>query len=628
MNDSLSNPYLARFRRHRRLLAGCWYGLLSALAAWAASALVWSRTPGGLVEWIAVLVFCRVFFLRALRADSSSWRHFGLVELRLSAQACAAAFGVMGVLSTIWLTAGREPRIPLNELATFLFLDSIGFGAALIAGHSLVRLWCEARAGRGRAVLIYGAGEAGASFARELLRNPRLGFTPIGFLDDDPDKHGVSVAGIRVLGGADRLRSLAPPPAEEVLIVMPGQPAAVRARTLARCRQAGLPCRSIPGWDTLLRRAPEYLGDVTLADLVDRPAEPLLTSRGLSWLAGKRVLVTGAGGSIGSEICRTVARSQPARLIAFDQAESNLFQLAVELPRQHPDLQLRCELGSLLSQDRLDEVLRRHRPDVIYHAAAYKHVPVLEEHPIEAVETNVLGSWFLAQAAAEAGVSTFVLISTDKAVFPSSCMGATKRVSELLCPAAGGWTRFATVRFGNVLGSCGSVLPLFLRQIEWGGPITVTHPDVERYFMSIPEAAELVIEASALTPDNELFVLDMGQPVRILDMARRLARLRGLEPGKDIQIKFTGLRAGEKLREQLYYHYEQSSPTDHPRIRTAAYQPWSREQAAKHVVQMQRAVRARDAVHLVRLLREAVPEFEPGAELLAQCGDAEGASVA
>lgn len=627
MKDSLSNPYLVRFRRHRRLLAGCWYGLLSALAAWAASALVWSRTPGGLVEWIAVLVFCRVLFLRAMRADSSSWRHFGLVELRISGQACAAASGVTGVLSALWLTVEREPRISPDELAGFLLADFVCFGGALLAGHSLVRMFYEARAVRGKAVLIYGAGEAGASFARELLRNPRLGLTPIGFLDDDPEKHGLSVAGIRVLGGAGRLQSRDVPPAEEVVIAMPGQPAAVRARTLARCRQAGLSCRSIPGWDTMLRRASDDQGDVTLADLVDRPAEPLLTARGLVWLEGKRVLVTGAGGSIGSEICRTVARAQPALLVAFDQAESNLFQLAVELPKRHPDLQLRCELGSLLSQNRLREVVRRHRPDVIYHAAAYKHVPVLEEHPIEAVETNVLGSWFLAQAAVEAGVSTFVLISTDKAVFPSSCMGATKRVSELLCPAAGGWTRFATVRFGNVLGSCGSVLPLFLRQIEWGGPITVTHPEVERYFMSIPEAAELVIEASALTPDNELFVLDMGQPVRILEMARRLARLRGLEPGKDIEIRFTGLRAGEKLREQLYYQYEQPAPTDHPRIRTATYQPWSREHAAKYLVQMQGAVRARDAAQLIGLLREAVPEFEPSAELLAQCRDAEGVPV-
>ncbi|MBX9603846.1 MAG: polysaccharide biosynthesis protein [Bryobacteraceae bacterium] len=628
MKHSAPNPYLAHFRRHRRLLAGCWYALLSSLAAWAASTLVWNIRPDGLVVSISILVFCRVLFLRTLRADSSSWRHFGLIELWTSVRACAAALAAAGILSVLWLSGGREPRIPAVELASFLLADAIVFCGALLAGHSLVRMLCEARAGSGRAVLLYGAGEAGASFARELLRNPGLGLTPVGFLDDDPQKLGLSVAGLRVLGGAASLPSAVPANVEEVLITMPGQPAAIRARTLARCRQAGLSCRGIPGWEWMLQRATNHNRDFTLEDLVDRASEPLLTSRGLSSLAGKRVLVTGAGGSIGSEICRTVARARPALLIAFDQAESNLFRLSEELRNRHPDLPFRCELGSLLSENRLREMFRRQRPEVVYHAAAYKHVPVLEEHPVEAVETNILGSWFLSQAAVQSGASTFVLISTDKAVNPSNCMGAAKRVAELLCPAAGGWTRFATVRFGNVLGSCGSVLPLFLQQIKWGGPITVTHPDMERYFMSIPEAAELVIEASALTADHELFVLDMGPPARILDLAKRLSRLHNLEPGEDIEIKFTGLRAGEKLNEQLYYEYEQPAPTEHPRIRTVSYRPWSSGQAAKHVLELRRALRDRDASRLIDLLREAVPEFQPGAELLVRVRDSEGVPVA
>jgi FlaA1/EpsC-like NDP-sugar epimerase len=435
-----------------------------------------------------------------------------------------------------------------------------------------------------RRVLIVGAGDGGRLVLREILRNPELGLSPVGFVDDDPTKRGMRLEGIRVLGGtqSDLPRILDEAEPDELIIAIPSAPGTLRGRVVRAGRERGIPVRTLPtvfellqaGQGTVVRQVRE----VQVEDVLGREPVRMEVDRVGAYLGGEVVMVTGAGGSIGAELCRQIARVAPRRLVLIDHAEENLFRIQRELEDDrhvHPSV-LAAVLADCKEGERMREVLSEHRPTVIFHAAAYKHVGLMELNPVEAVRNNALATRQLAQIAGEAGVRRFLLVSTDKAVQPATVMGASKALAEFAVEAAcARWpgTQFATVRFGNVLGSSGSVVPIFRRQIQLGGPVTVTDPRMRRFFMTIPEAVQLIIRASSLGRGGEVFVLDMGEAVSILQLARDMIELSGLRPDEDIAIDIVGRRPGEKLYEELFNPYERPQPTPAERILHAQREP-------------------------------------------------------
>ncbi|HWT22235.1 MAG TPA: nucleoside-diphosphate sugar epimerase/dehydratase [Solirubrobacteraceae bacterium] len=440
-----------------------------------------------------------------------------------------------------------------------------------------------------RSVLIVGAGDGGRLLLREILRNPDLGYRPVGFIDDDPRKLGARIdRGLQVLGATDELgRILDDVEPDEVLIAVPSAPGTMRARVVSACRSRGVPVRTMPTVFELLQtggRLMRQVREVKVEDVLGREPVRMEVERVGRYLTGRVVLVTGAGGSIGAELCRQIARVGPSRLVLLDHAEDNLFDIHRELVEDRHALNTVAVLADCKEGERMREVFAQHRPAIVFHAAAYKHVGLMEENPVEAVRNNALATRVMCQVAGEAGTRAFVLVSTDKAVAPATVMGASKALAEWAVEAADqrfAGTTFCAVRFGNVLGSSGSVVPIFRRQIAAGGPVTVTHEDMTRYFMTIPEAVQLVIRAGSLATGGEIFVLEMGEPVRIADLARDMIRLSGLEPDRDIAIEIVGPRAGEKLHEELFNPYERPLPTPAQKILRAAHPPldpeWERE---------------------------------------------------
>jgi FlaA1/EpsC-like NDP-sugar epimerase len=474
--------------------------------------------------------------------------------------------------------------------------------------------------------LIYGAGDAGMGLAREVRQNSSLNYDICGFIDDDPNKRGAVLHGIKVLGVGQDLTALARSSgAELALIAIPSASGPQMSKILTRCTAAGIRSKTIPGLAELIDESglARQIRDVAVEDLLGRVPVHLDQDRISGQLRDRVVLVTGAAGSIGSEICRQVARFRPKAIVGFEIAESPLFTLHLEMTRHFPNVPFHAEIGSIQSAVRLREVFEKHRPSVVFHAAAYKHVPLMESHIFEAVENNVFGTLNVVEQARAHGVTEFVMISSDKAVRPVNVMGATKRVAEIMVralrPAEG---RYVSVRFGNVLGSSGSVVPIFKEQIARGGPVTVTHPDMRRYFMTIPEACQLVLQASAMGRGSEIFVLDMGEPVRIIDLARNLISLSGLQPDRDIEIVVTGTRPGEKLFEELNEETEGLLPTHHEKIRTFEGQTVPRVELDRLLGQARLACRERDCGEAMALLREIVPEFTPGESLVAERANA------
>jgi FlaA1/EpsC-like NDP-sugar epimerase len=424
--------------------------------------------------------------------------------------------------------------------------------------------------------LIVGAGEAGAMVARELRTHPNLSLIPVGFVDDDLRKQGLDLYNIPVLGTREDIpRLVGEYRVDEVIIAMPSAPGRIIREIVEICKGTGVVVKTLPGVYDLIdgKVSVSQLREVQLEDLLGRDPVQLDLDSIAAYLEGKVVLVTGAGGSIGSELCRQVARFKPKTLVLLDNTENNLFEIEQELKERYPDLRLPAELADIRDETRIKRIFEFYLPQVVFHAAAYKHVPMMERFPEHAVSNNIHGTYIVASAAKKYGCKAFIFVSTDKAVNPTSIMGASKRAAELVvqyfneqCRKENLDTRFAAVRFGNVLGSRGSVIPTFKRQISMGGPVTVTHPDMVRYFMTIPEAVQLIIQAGAIARGGEIFVLDMGEPVRILDLAKDLIRLSGLTPDKDIEIKFTGIRPGEKMCEELFTDQEKMSATKYSRI--------------------------------------------------------------
>ena len=468
--------------------------------------------------------------------------------------------------------------------------------------------------------LIYGAGAAGISLLAEIRRNSGLPYKIIGLIDDDPKKAGVAIHGVNVLGNGQKLAAIVRKKTiETVLIAIPSATGQQMTAILRLCQDLGVSFKTVPGLGEIIRGhgLVNQVRDVAVEDLLGRSQAQLDEEEIARKLDGKVVLVTGAGGSIGSELCRQISRFHPKAIVGYEISENALFYLDLEMKERFPEVSFHPEIGCVQKSRRLSEVLERYRPSILYHAAAYKHVPMMEAHLFEAVENNLFGSYFTALAASKYGLEDFVLISTDKAVRPTSIMGVTKRLAELAVNSLqNGGTRFASVRFGNVLGSNGSVIPLFKKQIASGGPVTVTHPEMLRYFMTIPEASQLVLQASSMGQGGEIFVLDMGDPVRIVDLARNLILLSGLRPGEDIRIEFSGIRPGEKLYEEIQSFEESTIPTRHKKVKIFTGPMVSFEEMKGSIEILRRICAARDVTQLLLQLKETVPEYNPSTNVL------------
>ena len=538
------------------------------------------------------------------------WRYASTADLRrivLAVLLSAAAIPLLFWMLRLGLVVPRSVLV-INPLLLILLMGGSRF---------VYRMWKEqglygAIKLRGEPVLVLGAGDAAASLAKELSRSSdwRL----VGFLDDNTERHGRTLNGIRVLGGLDSLKEWAERlGVSQVIIAMPSSSHQQRKRAIQLCNAAKVKALTVPSFDDLMsgKVAVSQLRAVELDDLLGRDPVKLDDAGLHGLLTGKVVMVTGAGGSIGSELCRQIARFAPTRLVLLEQSEFALYTIEQELKQAFPALDFACLVGDVRDAARVDEVMRQHRPAALFHAAAYKHVPLMEQHNAwQAIRNNVLGTWTVAQAAQRNGVGKFVMISTDKAVNPTNVMGASKRLAEMVCQALqpAGNTRFVMVRFGNVLGSTGSVIPKFREQIARGGPITVTHPEITRYFMSIPEAAQVVLQAGLMGQGGEIFVLDMGEPVRIVDLAKDLIRLSGFTE-EEVKIEFTGLRPGEKLYEELLADSEHTLTTPHPKLRIArarqADAAWLEKllEWTESITMPDEQVRA--------ALRDWVPEYQP-----------------
>jgi FlaA1/EpsC-like NDP-sugar epimerase len=497
----------------------------------------------------------------------------------------AAALGALSLVAYIAIlqpvydttASGRIVTVnaPASVIVLYGLLMLLFLGGARFAVHAFYERPLRGyRPSRGaRSVLIVGAGDGGRLLLREILRNPNLNLRPVGFVDDDPRKRRARVDRFEVLGTTQELdRVLEDVEPDEVLIAVPSAPGTMRARVVSACRERGVPVRTMPTVFELLQtggRLVRQVREVRVEDVLGREPVRMDVERVGQYLADRVVLVTGAGGSIGSELCRQIARVGPSRLVLVDHAEDNLFEISRELVEDRHARNVHPVLADCKEEERMREVFGEHRPAIVFHAAAYKHVGLMEANPVEAVRNNAIATRVVARVAGDSGVRTFVLVSTDKAVAPATVMGASKALAEWACEAADArypGTAFASVRFGNVLGSSGSVVPIFRRQIAAGGPVTVTDPAMTRYFMTIPEAVQLVIRAGSLANGGEVFVLEMGEPVSIVDLARDMIRLSGLEPDRDIAIEIVGRRPGEKLHEQLFDAYERPIPTPAQRI--------------------------------------------------------------
>ncbi len=569
---------------------------------------------------LQLLIFWRFKLYRGI------WRYASTADLRrifLAVMLSAAVVPLVFTMVRIDLVIPRSVLV-INPLLLIMLMGGSRF---------VYRLWKEKGLYRdfrlhGVPVLILGAGDVGVNLAKELSK--KSDWRLVGFLDDDTEKNQRTLNGVTVLGPLEKLSEWAGKlDVKQVIIAMPSSSHQQRKRAIELCNEAKLKTLTVPSFDDLMtgKVAVSQLRAIELDDLLGRdPVE--LDNAGLhTLLTGKVVMVTGAGGSIGSEICRQISRFAPAKLVLFELSEFALYTIEQELTQNFPSLDYACLIGDARDAARMDEVLKSHQPCVLFHAAAYKHVPLMEQHNAwQAIRNNVLGTWTVARAAQQHGVRKFVMISTDKAVNPTNVMGASKRLAEMVCQALQGTppqpdqsfgveqehAKFVIVRFGNVLGSTGSVIPKFRMQIAQGGPVCVTHPEITRYFMSIPEAAQLVLQAGLMGQGGEIFVLEMGEPVKIVDLAKDLIRLSGYTE-EEIRIVFTGLRPGEKLYEELLADNEHTLPTPHPKLRIAQARQADAAWLAELLEWISATVMEDDEVR--KALAQWVPEYQRNIQL-------------
>ena len=542
------------------------------------------------------------------------WRYSGSRDLRSLIQA-ATLSSVLYAAAWAFFQPHTFPRsiFVLDWAFSILIVGGLRFGIRTIREVTIQNALPKSDGPR-RRILVIGAGDAAESLMREIVRIYGRRYEPVGLLDDNPRKHGEHIHGVPVLGPIAKVTEIAEKErVDEIILAIPSMPGPKMRALVELCRPTRAQLRTVPGVDNLIdgKVTLSQLSDVNIEDLLRREPVSLDTEALGQSLTERVVLVTGAGGSIGSELCRQVCRFRPARLVLVEQAENALFQIDRALRAEHPDVTVVPYVADICDSKRLEEIFASERPHAVFHAAAHKHVPLMEANPGEAIKNNVFGTRKLADLSDRFGVDRFVMVSTDKAVNPTSIMGVSKRVAEIYVQSLSqrSRTHYVTVRFGNVLGSAGSVVPIFREQIARGGPVTVTHPEMKRYFMTIPEACQLVMQAGVMGKGGEIFVLDMGEPVKIVDLARDLIRLSGLEPDVDVSIEFTGIRPGEKLFEELAVDEESVDKTKHPKIYVGRFRPHVLEDVERGLSALHAAAHGGDPARIKRTFKAIVPEY-------------------
>ena len=562
---------------------------------------------------LGILAFINVVVLATFRLYNNLWEYASIDEVIQIVG--ATVLGTLGGAVFLWIIGTRLP-IRVFVVSCFLlifFMGGIRFVFRFMRQKGRAIASSQRTCDRPR-TLVVGAGETGSlAIGRMASKDPLMPGIPIVATDDDPAKRGQRIHGVKVSGGTPDIVDLVDRyDIEQIVVAIPSSTPEERKRIYGECTKTDCRLRTLPNVRAL---SLDEIGDVSLrdvdvADLLGRE-EIVLNTRAVSgYIAGETVLVTGGGGSIGSELCRQLCTVAPARIVIFDIYENDAYMLRNELLSEYDDVDIIIEIGNVCDKERVNEVFAKYRPGAVFHAAAHKHVPLMEHCPREAVHNNVFGTLNAVRAADAYGAARFIFISTDKAVNPTSVMGATKRMGEMIVQyyARTSKTIFTAVRFGNVLGSNGSVIPVFQRQIAAGGPVTVTHPDIERFFMTIPEASRLVIQAGGMAHGGEIFILDMGEPVKIVDLAKGLIQLQGLTPDVDIKIEFTGLREGEKMYEELLMDEESTLPTDNQSIMISTGQEISYDQVASKLDELENALSATDG-EAIRMLEQAVPTY-------------------
>jgi FlaA1/EpsC-like NDP-sugar epimerase len=566
-----------------------------------------------LIHGLTIILIIKPLVFVASGMYRSIWRYASL-------QDAIEIFKVVTLSTFISAFVSMFVRDPAGMPRSIYILDWFLLFSLVAASRLIWRVYREThiipKKGKGRNTLIIGAGEAGSLLLKEIRKQENSPYNIIGFVDDDHGKHGLRLSGVPVMGRIERLKALVRKHhVEEVIFAIPSGSGALMRSVIGCCAMANVRFKTLPSITDIIDGSISVaqIKDVEIEDLLGRDPVVLDQAGIRGYLTDKRVIVTGAAGSIGSELCRQVAKFNPAKIILFDNAETPLFYIEKELAESYPELRIIPVIGDVKNKDRVEEIFDSFTPEVVFHAAAYKHVPMMEYNPAEAVLNNVGGTKVLADTARKYRVGNFVMISTDKAVNPTNVMGATKRAAEIYVQALAGAsrTKFTTVRFGNVLGSNGSVIPLFKEQIRKGGPVTVTDREIIRYFMTIPEASQLVLQAGCIGNGGEILVLDMGEPVRIADLAEELIRLSGFVPYEDIDIVFTGLRPGEKLFEELLLEGEGIKPTKHKKIKVLAAVDSDLKIIADELDILFNTARHADLVNLMSSLKRIVPEFSP-----------------
>jgi len=618
---------LLRFRRPLIVFAHMVVFALSLLLSFLVTTNMQFRTEWFWEQYPVLLVFfivVKIVVFGVFKQYQGWWRYVGISDLTGIIRASLIS---TLIIVALWYTAMQTDMVRktlpvISEVGQGVFMADLFGTIFLLAGLRMaVRLYYEefrtVESGRLKRFLIVGAGNTGEALLREIQRMPVAEYEVIGFIDDNPAKQGLNIHGISVFGTVDQLPAICKEKnIEEVAIAMPSATVPQRRRVVQVCQGTKVHFRTVPSMTDIAagKFRVSQIRDVDINDLLGREAVQLDTEAVEAFIRGKTVLVTGAGGSIGSEMCRQICFYKPKLLLLVEQAENPLFYIERELRERFPGISMTAVICDITDKARVEGIFDKYRPEVVIHAAAHKHVPLMELNPGEAIKNNVVGTRTLSDAADKFGAGNFVMISTDKAVNPTSIMGSSKRVAEIYVQDLNrtSKTHFVTVRFGNVLGSEGSVVPIFKKQIANGGPVTITHPEMKRYFMTIPEASQLVLQAATMGKGGEIFLLDMGEPVKIVDLARELITLSGFRPGEDIEITFTGLRPGEKLFEELSIKGEDMQETRHPKIGIWKNIPMDRDNLRQRIEQLVALAVDGDHSAITAKIKELVPEYIGG----------------
>lgn len=573
-----------------------------------------AKTLADILEHLPVLMIIKAVVFIIAGLYRILWRYASIEEY---IRVVLVAFAVNFIASFYLLMS--QSGIPRSIYAIVLILDILFLGGVRVLERIQSTRSFRLVKGPHKRILILGAGEAGVMVLREIQKNAQLRSRVVAFIDDDPKKLHNLIHGVPVLGDKTQIQRIVNKyKVDEIIFAMPSATNQQRKDYLERASVTGAAVKTIPGVYEIIGEKVQLasIRDVSIEDLLGRDPVALDNKQLDAFLGNQVILVTGGGGSIGSELARQIARYQPKELILLDIYENNVYQVQLDLQKRFPDLKLTVLIDSIRNYDRMRLVMSKYRPDIVFHAAAHKHVPLMEDSPQSAVLNNVFGTYNMVRLSHDVKVKKFVMISTDKAVNPTNIMGTTKRIGEMIVQAYNQTsdTEFVAVRFGNVLGSSGSVIPIFKQQIKDGGPVTVTHEDINRFFMTIPEACQLVLQAGAMAQGGEVFILDMGEPVRIMDLAKNLIQLSGLEVGKDIEIKVTGLRPGEKLYEELLLDTESAIKTDHNKIFIESPDSLPLNVLEHRLSELRLILTDDNRPELVKFLQELVPSYQPRTE--------------